>query len=154
MKIEYGGRDAIRQEHPLARPKKQKSRVDEDDEPVYLDEETQNSISKDEYEMLISRHEDKHSGNQGLPSSLCSPDPQAEGTSDNKIESHNITVLLKQQEAGIGRNPKKRLAKVIGDDHKVEDIQKSDNSSRKYQSISKPRKLKKVKLCFEEDIES
>lgn len=155
LKSEYGRHDAIRHEYPLARPKNQKLRNDEDDEPIYLNEETQNSISKDEYKMLISQHQDSHAVDQGLPSSLQSPNSQAERPSTNKMESFNNPVLLKQQEASIGGNPKKRLAKVIGDDYKLrEKFSKSEGAPSKIQRTSKCRRVKKVTLFFDEEVES
>lgn len=129
-----------------------KSKDDEDDEPVYLDEETQNPITKKEYDALISRHEDKSGADQGLSPSLCSPSAQVKDSSTNKTEFLNST---QQQEASIGRNPKKRLAKAIANDPQVrENVEKSDNAPPKHQGIPKTRKSKKIKLCFEEDVET
>lgn len=150
LKSEYQGHDEAQHRRPQARPKKQNSRDDEDDdEPIYIDEQTQNPVPINEYKALLISHEAKPNTNRSLPSSSSSPpssgsrDPQAEIPTIDGIKSSDSIILSQQREVSIGVNSKKRLARVVGSGH--EEVKNTN---------TRKTKAKKVKLCFDEDDES
>lgn len=143
LKNQYGGTSG-RLERPIARPRKQKDNHDDDDEPTYVDEESNEVISKGEYEALV-RGSNEGPGKEG-------PDQGQSGSQDkeeSKASTEAGAPISKQNMAEIGGPKKRKQAKVIGEEEppaeKVETSQK-DTGSRK------PRqKKKKIKLCFDEE---
>jgi hypothetical protein len=113
---------------------------DEDDAPTYVMEETNQSLSKEEYDALVAGKDDNKD------------EPAADEAGENK--DNDAKSRSKEKIAEVGANAKKRkAAKIIGDDQDESekegeaDVKKPDAKSAK-----KPKKkAKAVKLTFGED---
>jgi len=123
--------DSARHEQPTARNKRAKEN-DEDDAPTYVMEDTNQSLTKAEYEALVSCKDSKEEGCSSLR------DAEVDAKSKDKIVE-------------VGGNPKKRkVAKIVGDeqDDTVKG-QMSKKSDTKAVNKSK-KKAKAVKLIFDD----
>ena len=157
LRDEYGNENSARHERPLARPKKHRiSDGDDDDEPTYVDEISQNVVSKANYDapMNLKRLEKEEER-----SSSTSPNQR-----NLQIEKHatignddlDPEIPPSQLEANIGGNLKKRLPKIVGDDGKSAHGMSNRNppvvdSGSISKSRKKEKKAKKMKLSFDED---
>ncbi|CAF9926982.1 MAG: hypothetical protein ALECFALPRED_003596 [Alectoria fallacina] len=155
LKGEYGERDSSRHERPLARPRKQAREGEEDDQPTYVVEDNQDTLSKAEYEALVAAdNADKDDENKMPISAKASPGIQeAEPKKDTATRE---AALVKQQVAGIGGTTKRRLAKVVCDDEEEDDEHQDEvapgkNDSGKNSKKSRVRKRKRMKLSFDEE---
>lgn len=154
LKSEYGaGVDPARHQHPLARPRKQNATEDADDEPTYVDEDTLDNISKDEYTALLMR--DKEKADNDPTSSLLDRGRHSEdGVSGHTGEQLHNAKPAEQLQANIGGTSKKRLIKAIGDHSEVqENIPDRDGPSPRNANRDRT-KRKKIKLSFEEEAET
>lgn len=150
LRSEHGSGDSSRHERPLARPRKHTTADDRDDDPVFVDGDSHNTISKTEFDALRIHTEPKETNKNGalsLPVTSASP-PEQENTTNPDQLDHKIP--LKQLEASIGRSSKKRLAKVIYDDGESAETPSNDvgniSDSRK-----KAKKARNIKLSFQEE---
>jgi hypothetical protein len=133
--------DSDRHERPVARNKRMKKDDDEDDAPTYVMEETNQSLTKEEYAAFVSGKD-------------------AEGEKSAVEEAKEKTLgndaKPKDKIAEVGANARKRkAAKVISEDHeqsKVSEekvIKKTDTKP-----VKKPKKkAKAVKLTFGDEDE-
>jgi len=151
LREENGGGGSLRHERPLARPKKQRAPDEDDDEPTYVDEESQNTISKAEHESLIGR--------QTSSDKVVVP-PELQGTdgTQNSIpkeeeehEDDERKGRMKQQVAVIGVQKRKKAVKVIGDDAQAYKDNENNTVSTESRAGKTPNKRKKVKLSFHGD---
>ncbi len=149
LRSQHGGSDSARHERPLARPRKQVKDGEGDDTPTYVVENSQDTLSKAEYDALIKAQYSEEKGGEG---SFSSPkaDSKKFDNPDESEESAVDAVLAKQHVAAIGASNKRRLAKVVGDEEErakgvVKD--KSQEGGRKVKS----KKGKRVKLSFSEE---
>ena len=140
LKSQYGGGGSGgRVEGPAPIPRKLKVH-DDDDEPTYIDEESNEVISKEQYETLMhgapgKNGKDKDKESSGKEEGPSEAKPGEEGRTDNK--QRNITE--------IGTGPRKRKqAKVVGEETAPEQTQTKDTKKAK-------RTKKKVKLSFDEE---
>lgn len=132
----------------MARPRKQVHEGEEDDQPIYVAENSQDILSKAEYEALVAadnvnRVDESHV----LPSEINShSNEEAESRKDDVPREAG---LVKQQVAGIGGSSKRRLAKMVGDegDEAAPEESYSEKSSKKHRA----KKGKKMKLSFDEE---
>lgn len=134
LRAENAGVLSDRQERPIARPKRTKN-AEEDDGPTYVLEESNDTLSKAEYEALVNS--DETSKNQVAAG--------AEATSDERSKAGEKDQQ-KQQTIEIGNPKKKRkLGKIVGTDEAQEATaeRKSDKKPKK--------KTKAVKLSFGDD---
>ncbi|EEA28586.1 hypothetical protein TMatcc_003070 [Talaromyces marneffei ATCC 18224] len=148
LRDQYGGADNVRHERPVPRPRKPKDN-DDDDAPVYVDEETNETISKEDYEQLVNGTEGKDESTdqdeKGLEESTDAADSKAteQAAGDETKTQQNL--------AEIGTQKKRRKAKVIQEDDVAEDGSRSKDSSATSKSSAKPNaKRKKIKLSFDE----
>lgn len=146
LRGQYGNTNG-RLERPVARPRKLKDdKDDNDDEPVYVDEESKEVLSKEEYQALVgdsvSQKED-----QGTSKDLSA----AEDAEKPKVD----TAVIKQSNlTEVGGQRKRKQAKIVGDDKpKIEQNKEAEESQPKAKApISrKPKKAKKIKLSFDEE---
>lgn len=130
--------DSSRHEQPVARNRKVKE--EEDDAPAYVLEGTNQSLTKEEYEDLVSCKAPKEES--------CPSLRDANGAS---VEEGNVKPRDKIAEVG-GNAKKRKVAKIVGDepDEKVK-VQTSKKQDTK--AVKKSKKAKAVKLSFgdEED---
>lgn len=148
LRGEYGGRDSARHERPLARPKKQIQDGEGDDQPIYVVEGSQDTISKAEYDSLIKRNDPEKQDEIVIPAPAKFDDRSTE-TKNEKNASPGDDSPVKQQFASIGNANRKRLAKVIGNED--EEVARPGREGSAHQTKKpKARKEKKVKLSFDQ----
>ncbi|KAJ6102802.1 hypothetical protein N7486_005229 [Penicillium sp. IBT 16267x] len=134
LRGQYSGDTSGRLERPAARNKKLRDPKDEeDDEPVYVDEESNEVITKEEYKALVEPPKDNETNTK---------DPStAEG---HKKPAEPITKQSNLTEAGAQR--KRKQAKVVGEENKPE-----SEAPVAQEKPKKPKKAKKIKLSFDEE---
>ncbi|EUC51149.1 hypothetical protein COCMIDRAFT_31705 [Bipolaris oryzae ATCC 44560] len=136
--------DTARHEHPIARNKRMNKDDDEDDAPTYVLEDTNQSLSKEEYDALVSGKDGK--GEEGP---VVADEAEQKATKQDESKP-------KDKIAEVGANTKKRkAAKIIGDDQ-------GDSKSQVERDAEKPtikpakkpkKKAKAVKLTFGDEDE-
>ncbi|KAJ5279632.1 hypothetical protein N7478_005004 [Penicillium angulare] len=139
LRGQYGSGDTSgRLERPAARPRKLKDPKDEeDDAPVYIDEESNEVITKEEYKVLAqgdAAKEDQASIDD-LPKSAEGETKEAETTA----KQSNLTE--------VGGQRKRKQAKVVGEENKEE----PEETPKVVEKPRKSKKAKKIKLSFDEE---
>jgi hypothetical protein len=150
--------DPDRQINPIARPtiSKRLKKAEEDDAPTYVLEETNQDLSKEEYEALLKGEEAAVAEKK--------TDGESEPTIDLSRDSSTPSVKPKEKVAEVGGLPKKRkAAKIVGQDDDEDDtpnLQPGKSSKGSSKSIDKdakkPSRKKKanaIKLSFGDDEE-
>ena len=146
LRSEHGGGDASRHERPLARPRKQMKDEDNHDQPTYVVEDSQDVLSNAEYEALAKQH-GREKQDEEIKTRLNST---AEGDERDK-ESQRLVQEdepSKEKVAAIGAAPKKRLARVIGDEDSETPLSENIQSSE-HDKGRKVKKGKRIKLSFD-----
>lgn len=132
----------------MARPRKTRDPKDlDDDAPVFIDEHSQDVVSKEAYEAMISKPEPGVSERVD-PSKQAETKDDVQKGSDNEATSENSNS--KKITATIGGSRKRRLAKVVGDD---EEATQTPIQQDARETSNKPKlatKSKKIKLSFDE----
>lgn len=128
-----------RLERPALRPTRLKvNNDDDDDEPTYLDEESNEVISKEEYKALVGESGPKgedEAGESAKDKSTGDQDKSQTEVSTNK--QNNLTE--------VGGQRKRKKAKVVGEDNaEAEEVLPKATSK-------KSKKPKKIKLSFDEE---
>ena len=144
LRGEYGGAKDVRHERPLARPRKEVTDGEDEDQPTYVVEGSQDTMSKQEYEALMRKGEESGRG-EGKDQTGDEGAVITEGL--QKEENSHVGTgsgLAKERVAAIGGAKKKRNITAIGADDK-EDGQQGEGKKQR-----KPKKGKKVKLSFDE----
>lgn len=135
--------DPDRQINPLPLPKKPKRlENDEDDGPTYVVEDSNETLTKEEYEELVKKSKDDGDGEK----------PATPGKSDTAevAARKDDSNRPKQPSVQAGAVSKKRKAvKVIGDDEAGEHEEPSQAAISKKSVIAKGKKKPKVKLSFD-----
>ncbi|USP78230.1 uncharacterized protein yc1106_05504 [Curvularia clavata] len=137
--------DTARHEHPIARNKRMAKDDDEDDAPTYVLEETNQSLSKEEYDALVSGKDGKGETEPVIE--------ESEQKADREVD-----LKPKDKIAEVGTNAKKRkAAKIIGgdqDDGTGENEAERNNEKPATKTAKKPKKkAKAVKLTFGDEDE-
>ncbi|KAL2815161.1 hypothetical protein BJX63DRAFT_390613 [Aspergillus granulosus] len=134
-------------ERPVSqRPRRPRDDTD-DDGPTYVDAESHEVVSKEEYEAMVNLGGDKLAETDGknLENSA------AESTTGGAADAKNTTTTSKQNLAEIGGPRKRKQAKVVTNDAQEGE---SDDTRPKDTGLRKPtqekKKKKKIKLSFEE----
>ncbi|KAF4551148.1 Hypothetical protein D9617_14g076040 [Elsinoe fawcettii] len=138
-------------ERPLPRPKRAK--VDDDeDAPAYVMEDTNESVSKDDFEKLVKGGD----GDEDVATAPTNGDEDREASADNPIMSGALPEAgnkdaegqsrHKPNEASLGQK-KRKAATVVGQDDDDQNVEAED--------APKPKKSKKkgkpIKLSFDDD---
>ena len=150
MKGQYSGSESTPSKHerPAARSNKRLDLEDGiDDAPTYVDTNTQNTFSQEEYDELLNA--------TNLPSREGSTLLDQKGGSKTGDEAGKIISdsTLKEKEltkpvASIGAKTKKRTATVVHDEEQVlGQHQKPSTDAKKAQT----KKAKKIKISFENE---
>ncbi|KAH7092187.1 hypothetical protein FB567DRAFT_232960 [Paraphoma chrysanthemicola] len=132
--------DTARHEQPIPRNKRLKQ-DDEDDAPTYVLEDTKESLTKEEYEALVSG-KDAKDGEDGVVASASKPEvAETEPKQKDKIA-----------EVG-GASKKRKAAKIIGDEPAAskEDSGKTASTTDTKVTKKPKKKAKAVKLTFGDD---
>lgn len=147
LKAQFGGNNDGRQERPSARPKKPKN-DDLDDEPTYVDEESQQTLTKAEYNELAGIKP------AGVESTDEKDTPRGPDTENQPTIPENATGQpgtgepRKEAIALIGSTASKRkAARIVGQE---EDDMKIPSRVLNADQKKKSSKGKKVKLSFDE----
>ncbi|KAL1863389.1 hypothetical protein Plec18167_000483 [Paecilomyces lecythidis] len=140
LKSQYGGANSGRHERPIPRPRRLQ-KDDDEDAPTYVDEETNEVISKEEYEFLVR-------GEKGDESQDEAKDETASGPAKDADQAESETgAQQKQNIAEIGGPKKRKQGRVVGEEDTPESTERRQESS----SSRKPKqKKKKIKLSFDE----
>ncbi|KAI9043401.1 DUF4604 domain-containing protein [Aspergillus affinis] len=144
LKGQYGDTSG-RLQQPISRPRRPKDDNGDDDEPTYVDEESNEVISKEEYEALVrggAPKEDESSEEK----TVNKKDPS--GADEGTQSTTEKDGPSKQNLAEIGGQKKRKQVKVIGEDKpeaENEELQPKEPASRKPKQ-----KKKKIKLSFDE----
>ena len=138
-----------RLERPSARPRKLKDKNDEDDDaPVYVDEESNEVISKAEYEALVGGGIDQKD-NEAPTKYTPTENEQASAQSQTETSTGKQSNLTE-----VGGPRKRKQAKIVGeneDKEKSEEKQEADEAQPKAAAPRKSKKAKKIKLSFDEE---
>lgn len=145
LKSEYSGGNSLRHERPLARPRKQYGGNDDDDEPTYVDEESNSTLTKAQYEVMLKPdgntvphdeertalkvHDGSEIGGAGPGSPIVDIPPK------------------KEQVAVIGGSGKRRIAKVFSDEVNNKHGREDRTPAKTEKNFAK--RAKKVKLSFD-----
>ncbi|PSN65838.1 hypothetical protein BS50DRAFT_677181 [Corynespora cassiicola Philippines] len=138
LRGELAGDGSGRHERPIPRNKRMKQ-DDEDDAPTYVLEESNESMSKEEYEALMAGKDPKEADSSKAGAGDKAPGPEPK--KDNIAEA--------------GKTSKKRkVAKVIGDEQEHDKSEKPEKSDAAPKVIKKAKKkAKPVKLSFGDEEE-
>ena len=137
----------------MARPKKQVKEGEQDDEPTYVVEDSQDTLSKAEYEALIAtKDEDKQNEDNVTLSMEVSHGSEEAGLGKDGVTGE--AALGRQEVAGIGCSTKRRLAKVVGDEEEEQEATPEKNDSRKKDTKTRTNRRKKIKLSFDDYTEA
>jgi hypothetical protein len=144
LRNQQGGGDSHRHETPLARPKRDKD-GDRDDEPTYVDEESNNIISKAEYAALLSNVE---RGGPKVELQITDSDAHSHSEKTKAAEREDISIS-KETIVGIGERKKRKAGKMIGVESQSVESKGTDKPKiGETKARNKPNKAKKVKLSF------
>ncbi|KAF1972486.1 hypothetical protein BU23DRAFT_580871 [Bimuria novae-zelandiae CBS 107.79] len=136
MRAELAGDGSGRHEQPIPRNKRLKKDDDEDDAPTYVLEDTNQSMTRAEYEAMVAGKDGPAADDATEASEDVSKATASEQPKDNIVE--------------VGKaNKKRKVAKVIGEDK--DDEVKAPNESEKKVVKKFKKKGKAVKLSFGDD---
>lgn len=148
LKKEYEDSDRSRHERPLARPRKRQAENEEEEEPVFLDEESLKPLSRDECHLSLEPNREKQIAKQNLLSSPELTHYSAGVASENAACN---TMSTKKQQVYIGGSSKKRLVKVVGGSFDTADQVDNEDSSVDVKKGGPNKKRNKVVLSFDQD---
>ncbi|KAJ5599473.1 hypothetical protein N7450_000540 [Penicillium hetheringtonii] len=138
LRGQYGDNSG-RLERPAARPLKAKDKRDEEeDEPVYVDEESNEVISKEEYKALVG----------AMIQNRATKDSSTADNQDESTSQPEPTSAKQSNLTEVGGQKKRKQAKVVGEDTKPEP---DEPLPAKASTTRKPKKAKKIKLSFDEE---
>ncbi|KAL3474132.1 hypothetical protein BJX99DRAFT_232233 [Aspergillus californicus] len=127
-------------ERPISQRPRRPRDVDDDDSPTYVDAESNEVISKKDYEAMVNPV-DKQAKSDEVNGE---EKPTAENGADPKEAASS-----KQNLAEIGGPRKRKQAKVVAD--VADEVQEAEQAPRPKDSRPpKTKKKKKIKLSFEE----
>lgn len=148
-----------RHERPVARARKPKA-DDADDAPAYVDENSNETLSKAEYEAMLKTESKSVEGEAGgaknvtedetpgVTGELTGTEPKVAGTLPEEEKKESST-----KEATVG-NKKRKSAKVIGNDEEDQDDEQAPKVSTPSKKQKQKKKGKPIKLSFDDEEES
>ena len=146
MRDQTAGLDPDRHERAIARPRRIDAKVDDDDEPTYVDLETSNIVSKHDFDALVAA-----TGNEEDKSSVAVEEQTHDADAVNKHVARQCDSGKKQEVTQAGKVQKKRKAvKAVGldndNDHgaKMEGIRPRSEKA----AVKRKKNDKAVKLSF------
>ena len=135
----------------MARPRKPEG--EQDDEPTYVVEDSQDTLSKAEFEALIAtKDEDKQNENKITSSTRIRHGSEEVGLREDRVTEE--VALGEQEVAGIGYSTKRRLAKIVGDEEEKKETTPEENDSRKKDTKTRANRRKRMKLSFDDYTEA
>ena len=148
LRSEYGNGDSGRQERPIARPRKPTKVGEEDDEPTYVMEGSQDALSREEYEALSSGAQaETQDAGLSVENVKIAANKYTDITHIHSGQSTEKQATL----AAIGGTNKRKVGKIVG----VEDETLICDGHEPTHVTKKPRakKIRKQKLSFAQDEE-
>ncbi|KAF2628472.1 hypothetical protein BU25DRAFT_36789 [Macroventuria anomochaeta] len=135
------GEDSARHERPIPRNKRMKQ-DDEDDAPTYVLEDTNQSMTKEEYEAFVTKKDSNEDG-------------KTEQEDVTRMSTKDAETKSKDRITEIGANAKKRkAAKIISDEQQDDKDQSKNGEKANVKTVKKPKKKAKVvKLTFGDEEE-
>ncbi|CZR57015.1 uncharacterized protein PAC_06904 [Phialocephala subalpina] len=136
-----------RHEFAIARPKRARNPEDEaEDEPVYFDEESGETLTKSEWETREAGKEGEKGGESDTK----------EGSEDGASKAKEEGLNKKEKVAGIGVSKKRKVGKIVGggeedDTATAEEKKTPKQESKKGEKGKSAKKAKKIKLSFGDD---
>ena len=116
-------------------------------------EDSQDTLSKAEYEALIAtKDEDKQNENEITSSTQIRDGSEEVGPGEDRVTGE--VALGKQEVAGIGYSTKRRLAKIVGEEEEEKEATPEENDSRKKDTKTRANRRKKMKLSFDDYTEA
>ena len=160
LRGQHGGTDG-RLERPIARPRNPKRNDDDDDEPTYVDEESHEVISKEEYKALVQDSNPKDEDGKNSTQEVDKDQSGAQGPEGTQTDNGKDAPASKQKVTEIGGPKKRKQARVIGEENK-DKVQEGGGEgegegegNEKQQEAPTARKSKqkkkKIKLSFDEE---
>lgn len=148
LRGQYGDQSG-RLERPSNRPRKSKDDKDDDDAPVYVDETSNEVISKEEYQALVQEVA------PGGKEDDASKDPSA-APGDSKAQHKPESTAKQSNLTEVGGQRKRKQVKVVGEGERPEkpetqETQETPETQPKASAPRKPKKAKKIKLSFDEE---
>ena len=145
LRGQYGGNTTGGLERPISRPRRARD-DNEDDGPTYVDAESNEVISKEDYEAMVKGDGDEQS--EQPENGVKDKDADAEKAGDSGKKEGTTS---KQNLAEIGGPRKRKQAKIVGDEFQEAESEKSGEVRLKETKSQKPKqRKKKIKLSFEE----
>lgn len=140
LRGQYGSNTG-RLERPAVRATRLKvNKDDDDDEPTYVDEESNEVISKEEYKTLV-RESGQTEEDRDTPKDKPAGD---EDKPESTSKQSNLTE--------IGGQRKRKQAKVVGEENtESEDKKIETEEAQPKAATKKAKKPKKIKLSFDEE---
>lgn len=110
--------DDGRHERAIARPKRARNAEDdEDDEPTYVDESTNHTLSREEYKELVK---DKDAGQgEDEVGDVKAVTEGGEGISPGEKDGREKETQIREKIAAIGGAKKRKQGRVVGDEGEV-----------------------------------
>lgn len=149
LRGQYGDQSG-RLERPSTRPRKPKDDKDDDDAPVYVDETSNEVISKEEYQALVKEVApgEKEEDTSGKDPSTVQGDSKAQHKSESAAKQSNLTE--------VGGQRKRKQVKVVGEGEisekpEAQETQGAQEVQPKASAPRKSKKAKKIKLSFDEE---
>lgn len=134
----------------MTRPKKQKDNQD-DDGPTYVDADSQDTISKADFEHLMG-HQEVLNRNEKTQEKRDHEDTPLETAGDHHAKADD-TVRTEQKIAKVGTQRKRKAVKVVGDGIQDPTEVERATCAAKTDEKKRPPKKKKVKLSFVDETE-
>ncbi|EEP80116.1 conserved hypothetical protein [Uncinocarpus reesii 1704] len=147
LRGQYGDGTGQRHGPSNVRPIKAKD-PDADDEPTYVDEESNEVISKEEYQAML---QDAAGNTAETHSDGLGSGDQNHASKSDKTASKLLKSAGGQKVAEIGGSKKKKFAMVVAED---DQIAEKGTQPRESGPPNKKQKKKKIKLSFDEDVET
>ncbi|EAW13204.1 DUF4604 domain-containing protein [Aspergillus clavatus NRRL 1] len=150
LRNQYGDTSG-RLERPVARPRLTKTDDDDDDEPTYVFEESNEAITKEEFEALLSGDTDKHDSTTKFSSGQDQSTPASDKVGQQETEKPDPgdPSASKQNLAEIGGPKKRKQAKIIADESAEPETGAPQEKSGT-QKVKQKQKKKKIKLSFDD----
>ncbi|KAL4795870.1 hypothetical protein BDV19DRAFT_362225 [Aspergillus venezuelensis] len=146
LRGQYGGNTTGGLERPISQRPRRARDDNEDDGPTYVDAESNEVISKEDYEAMFKGDGDEQS--EQPENGVKDKDADAEKAGDSGKKEGTAS---KQTLAEIGGPRKRKQVKVVGDDNQEAESEKSEEVRPKETKPQKPKqKKKRIKLSFEE----
>lgn len=141
LRSQYGEGGDNHRGRPNPRPVKPRD-ANDDDEPTYVDEESNEVISTEQYLALLKGDAQEEAGDTNGKS--------AKDGAVDKAETRPLSSKPSKGAAEIGGSKKRKQGKIIGEEEKPEEnpiSQRAADEPKKKKKVTK----KKIKLSFDEE---